>query len=87
MACPQGSAGEFKKTSNMSIQSGKSNYIDSYSEIIDDRKSSAGRKTIADLVRIDPNKQQVNKRRAVIAPPVPVDTSDLQYEKFAKDER
>ncbi|KAL4719222.1 hypothetical protein ACJJTC_010141 [Scirpophaga incertulas] len=54
-------------------------------EVLDDRKSSAGRKTIADLVRIDPNKQK-RKRRAVVALPGPADTSDLQYEKFEKDQ-
>ncbi|CAG9783684.1 unnamed protein product [Diatraea saccharalis] len=54
-------------------------------EILDDRKSSAGRKTISELVRIAPNKHAA-KRRAVIPPPIQIDTTDLQYEKYEKDQ-
>ncbi|XP_063821702.1 cGMP-dependent protein kinase, isozyme 1-like [Ostrinia nubilalis] len=79
---------DIKKTSAVSQQSreSRSSHMDADSGVVDDRKSSAGRKTIADLVRIDPNKQE-RKRRAVIAPPVTVDASDLQYDKFEKDQR
>lgn len=75
-----------KKSSAVSEHSEKSSHRDSDSGVVDDRKSSAGRKTIADLVRVDPFKQE-RKRRAVIPPPAPIDTSDLQYDKYEKDER
>lgn len=56
----------------------------------DDRKSSAGRKTIADLVSKDPDKRN-NRKVGIIAPHAPFETvrntpADLQYDKFEKDE-
>ncbi|CAH2074102.1 unnamed protein product, partial [Iphiclides podalirius] len=80
-----------KKSSYMSIQSGKSTGSkDSDSEETDDRKSSAGRKTISDLMQTDPEKRG-RRKRGVIAPHAVVDTVrssiDLQYEKFEKDDR
>lgn len=82
-----------KKTSYMSVQSGKSGYSrDSDAEFYEDRKSSVGRKTIADLVRApprDPDKRE-RRKRGVIAPHPTLDVTrsviDLQYEKYEKDE-
>ncbi|CAH0720765.1 unnamed protein product, partial [Brenthis ino] len=89
---PVDSAWSSKKSSYVSIQSDKStgsinNFRDSDS---DERKSSAGRKTISDLVQSDPQKQG-RRKRGIIAPHAPFDTgrlpSDLNYEKFTKDEK
>ncbi|XP_046965323.1 cGMP-dependent protein kinase, isozyme 1-like [Vanessa cardui] len=86
--------GSSKKSSYMSIQSEKSitgfsNQRDSDSENADERKSSAGRKTISDLVQTDPEKR-ARRKRGIIAPHTPLDgerfPSDLNYEKFTKDE-
>lgn len=80
-----------KKSSYMSIQSVKSTCScgkDSDSEVLDDRKSSAGRKTISDLMQTDPEKRG-RRKRGVIAPHAPLDnvrtSIDLQYDKFEKD--
>lgn len=81
-----------KKTSYMSIQSSKLSYSkDSDTDhYYDERKSSAGRKTISEIVQMDPDKR-VRRKRGVIAPHVPLDTtrslSDLQYDKYEKDGR
>lgn len=89
---PVDSAWSSKKSSYISIQSDKStgsvnNFRDSDS---DERKSSAGRKTISDLVQSDPQKQG-RRKRGIIAPHAPFDTgrlpTDLNYEKFTKDEK
>nr|XP_026495177.1 cGMP-dependent protein kinase, isozyme 1-like [Vanessa tameamea] len=87
--------GSSKKSSYMSIQSEKSitdfsNQRDSDSENADERKSSAGRKTISDLVQTDPEKR-ARRKRGIIAPHTPLDSerfpTDLNYEKFTKDEK
>lgn len=79
-----------KEVSHMSIQSRKSNFSRSSDSEFDERKSSAGRKTISEIVRVDPDKR-TRRKRGVIAPHVPLDTSrslvDLQYEKYEKDEK
>ncbi|XP_041977300.1 cGMP-dependent protein kinase, isozyme 1-like isoform X2 [Aricia agestis] len=85
--------GSSKKSSYMSIQSEKSSgsyFQDSDCDTNYDRKSSAGRKTISDLVQNDPEKR-VRRKRGVIAPHAPLDNArfltDLQYEKFEKDDK
>ena len=79
----------------MSIESEKSSgsyndHRDSYSEYRDERKSSAGRKTISDLVQSDPEKR-ARRKRGIIAPHAPLDAgrfpTDLNYDKFEKDEK
>ncbi|XP_052737778.1 cGMP-dependent protein kinase 1-like [Bicyclus anynana] len=84
--------GSSKKSSYMSIQSEKSRSSarDSESECLEDRKISSGRKTISDLVQTDPNKRS-ERKRGIIAPHAPLEigrfSGDLQYDKFAKDEK
>lgn len=57
--------------------------------LFDERKSSAGRKTISEIVRVDPDKR-TRRKRGIIAPHAPFDAArspvDLQYDKFDKDE-
>ncbi|XP_072944022.1 cGMP-dependent protein kinase 1-like [Epargyreus clarus] len=83
-----------KKSSYMSVQSEKSSSSnnqmkDSDSETLDERESSAGTKTISEIIANNPEKRE-RRKRGVIAPHAPHDTvrsyADLQYEKFAKDE-
>ncbi|RVE50108.1 hypothetical protein evm_005314 [Chilo suppressalis] len=79
---------ELKIQSNPSTPSRKSSRKDSDlsdDDIIDNRKSSAARVTISKLVSVAPTKH-VAKRRAVIPPPIQIDTTDLQYEKYDKDQ-
>ncbi|CAG4981280.1 unnamed protein product [Parnassius apollo] len=82
-----------KKSSDMSIQSEKSASSfgkDSDSDEIDTRESSAGRKTISDLMQSNPEKRG-RRKRGVIAPLASLDNTrnsiDLQYEKHEKDEQ
>lgn len=80
-----------KKSSYMSIQSGKSACSkDSDSEEPENRKSSVGRKTISDLMETDPENRE-RRKQGIIAPHSALDTVrssiDLQYEKFQKDEK
>lgn len=91
---PVDSSGSSKKSS-MSIQSEKSsgsynNLRDSYVDYRDERKSSAGRKTISDLVQSDPE-IRAHRKRGIIAPHAPLDVgrfaADLNYDKFEKDEK
>ncbi|KAM3963401.1 cGMP-dependent protein kinase, isozyme 1-like [Aphomia sociella] len=81
-----GSRPSSKKPSYMSIQSGASTKSkDSEIDKIEDCGSSVARKTIAQIIHEDPDEQPRQKRIAL--PPIHIDTSDLQYEKYNKDER
>lgn len=74
----------------MSVQSTYSNHRDSDSEYIKERKSSTGRKTVSDLVQTDPERRE-QRKRGIIAPQPALESgrslTDLNYEKFAKDEK
>ncbi|XP_045491753.1 cGMP-dependent protein kinase, isozyme 1-like [Colias croceus] len=94
LTLPTDPGGSSKKSSYMSIQSAKSsesinNIKDSDSEASEDPKVSAGRKTISEIVQTNPEKR-MRRKRGVIAPHAPLDSArsltDLQYEKFAKDD-
>ncbi|XP_059054335.1 cGMP-dependent protein kinase, isozyme 1-like isoform X2 [Achroia grisella] len=74
-----------KKPSLLSKQSNQS--LDSENEIHSNRSShNMARKTIAQIVHENPDMQHRQKREA-IPPPMHVDISDLQYDKYDKDER
>lgn len=79
-----------KRASRVSVKS-KISYRDSEGNLFfEERKSSAGRKTVAELVQNDPDKR-VRRKRGVIAPHDVEDNkrslSDLQYEKYEKDDK
>lgn len=76
-----------KSSKKPSIQSKKSNLsLESDNEVLDSRSSNMARKTIAQIIHENPDKQHRQKREA-IPPPMHVDISDLQYDKYDKDER
>ncbi|XP_049867696.1 cGMP-dependent protein kinase, isozyme 1-like [Pectinophora gossypiella] len=76
-----------KKSSYMSIQSGKSSSSDS--ETVEGRRSSAAHKTVSEIVQVD-TKTRARRKQGVIAPHTPLDATrslvDLQYPKYEKDE-
>ncbi|KAM3963402.1 cGMP-dependent protein kinase, isozyme 1-like [Aphomia sociella] len=75
-----------KKPSNVSIESNASiKRKVSENNTIEEAGGSVARKTIAQIVHEDPDEQPRQKRKAL--PPIHTDTSDLQYEKYDKDER
>ncbi|XP_053625717.1 cGMP-dependent protein kinase, isozyme 1-like [Plodia interpunctella] len=73
-----------KKTSYMSVESGKSSR-DSDSETCDSR-SSAGRKTLGQIIYEDSSKTETRRKRIALPPPVHIDVNDLQYDKYEKNE-
>ncbi|XP_021181335.3 cGMP-dependent protein kinase, isozyme 1 [Helicoverpa armigera] len=81
-----------KKTSHMSVQSRNTRYSkDSDVDFnFDGRISSAARATISEIVQANPRNRRGRRKSGVIAPHVPHDASrltDLQYDKYEKDEK